>query len=165
MPDQHPLLFSALLRPHRSLGGTGFVVLMATLSVISFAAGMVFLLMGAWPVFGFFGLDVLLVWWAFRVNYRRAEAAEEIIVTPSELRLRRISHRGHMMEWTFNPLWVRLDRKTHPEFGVERLYLVSGGRRISIGNFLGSDEKESFSKALMEALHAAKRGPVYDNAL
>ncbi len=155
-------LFSARLRPHRSLSRTGFLVLMAVVSVVSFAAGMVFLAMGAWPVFGFFGLDVLAIHCAFRVYFRRAEAYEEIRVTPSELSVRRISHRGHVMEFTFNPQWVRLDRETHAEFGIERLYLVSRGRRIAIAGFLGADEKASFSNALMAALQAARRGVTYN---
>jgi uncharacterized membrane protein len=157
-----PELFSALLTPHRSLNRTGFLVLMAFLTVVSFAAGLAFLLMGAWPVFGFFGLDVLVVYWAFRINFRRAKATEEIRVTPSELRVRRISHRGHVVEWVLNPLWVQLDQKTHAEFGIEKLYLVSRGRRVSVGNFLGADEKASFAKALTAALLAAKRGPTYN---
>ena len=156
-PDQ-PELFSALLTPHRSLNRTGFLVLMAFLSVVSFVAGVAFLLMGAWPVFGFFGLDVLVIYWAFRINFRRAAASEEITVTPSELRVRRVSHRGHVVEWVLNPLWVRLDQKAHAEFGIERLYLVSSGRRVSIASFLGPDEKASFAKALLAALQAAKRG-------
>jgi uncharacterized membrane protein len=157
-----PELFSALLTPHRSLNRTGFLVLMAFLTVVSFAAGLAFLLMGAWPVFGFFGLDVLVVYWAFRINFRRAKATEEIRVTPSELRVRRVSHRGHVVEWVLNPLWVQLDQKTHAEFGIEKLYLVSRGRRVSVGNFLGADEKASFAKALTAALQAAKRGPTYN---
>ena len=124
-PQAQPELFSALLTPHRSLNRTGFLVLMGFLSVVSFAAGLAFLLMGAWPVFGFFGLDVLVIYWAFRVNFRRAKATEEISVTPSELRVRRVSHRGHVVEWVLNPLWVQLDQKTHAEFGIEKLYLVS----------------------------------------
>jgi uncharacterized membrane protein len=157
-----PELFSALLTPHRSLNRTGFLVLMAFLTAVSFAAGLAFLLMGAWPVFGFFGLDVLVVYWAFRINFRRAKATEEIRVTPSELRVRRVSHRGHVVEWVLNPLWVQLDQKTHAEFGIEKLYLVSRGRRVSVANFLGSDEKASFAKALTAALQAAKRGPTYN---
>ncbi|SDT29104.1 DUF2244 domain-containing protein [Bradyrhizobium canariense] len=157
-----PELFSALLTPHRSLNRTGFIVLMAFLSVISFAAGFAFWLMGAWPVFGFFGLDVLLIYWAFKVNFRRAKATEEILVTSSELRVRRVSHRGHVVEWVLNPLWVQLDQKTHAEFGIEKLYLVSRGRRVSIASFLGPDEKASFAKALLAALQAAKRGPTYN---
>jgi uncharacterized membrane protein len=157
-----PKLFSARLTPHRSLNRTGFLVLMAFLTAVSFAAGVAFLVMGAWPVFGFFGLDVLVIYWAFRINFRRAAAVEEISVTPSELRVRRISHRGHVVEWVLNPLWVRLDQKTHAEFGIERLYLVSKGRRVSVGSFLGPDEKASFAKALLAALQAAKRGITYN---
>ena len=157
-----PTLFSARLTPHRSLNRTGFLVLMGFLSAVSFATGIAFLLMGAWPVLGFLGLDVLVVYWAFRVNFRRAAATEEITVTPLELRVRRVSHRGHVVEWVLNPLWVQLDQKVHAEFGIERLYLVSRGRRVSIGNFLGADEKASFAKALLAALQTAKRGITYN---
>src|SRR5450755_1145497 len=159
-----PELFSALLTPHRSLNRTGFLVLMAFVGLVSFAAGLAFWLMGAWPVLGFFGLDVLAIYWAFRLNFRRARASEEIRITASELRLRRVSHRGHVVEFVLNPLWVQLDRKTHAEYGIEKLYLRSKGRRVAIASFLGPDEKASFAKALTAALQAARRGPSYQTA-
>ena len=84
-PNREPPIFSAVLTPHRSLSPMGFLIFMAVLGGISFVTGMVFLLAGAWPVFGFFGLDVLLVWWAFKLNYRAAQAYEQVTVTPSEL--------------------------------------------------------------------------------
>jgi uncharacterized membrane protein len=161
-PDAQPEIFSALLTPHRSLNRTGFLVVMAFVTFVSFVAGIAFLLMGAWPVLGIFSLDVLAIYWAFRVNFRRAKASEEILVTPSALRLRRISHRGHVVEFVLNPLWVRLDQVSHAEYGIEKLYLVSKGRHIAIGSFLGPDEKASFAKALTAALQAAKRGPTYN---
>ena len=157
-----PELFVALLTPHRSLNRTGFVVVMAFLSVVSFATGVAFLMMGAWPVFGFLGLDVLAIYVAFRVNFRRARACEQISVTPSALRLRRVSHRGHVVEWVFNPLWVRLDREADDEYGLEHLYLTSRGKRVAIGSFLSPEEKASFSNALIAALNAARRGPTYN---
>ena len=157
-----PKLFSARLTPHRSLNRTGFLVLMAFLCAVSFVAGVAFLLMGAWPVFGFFGLDVLVIYWAFRVNFRSADATEDIVMTPSELRVRRVSHHGHLIEWSFNPLWVQLEQTGDPEFGIEHLYLVSRGRRVSVGHFLGPDEKASFAKALLAALQTAKRGITYN---
>jgi uncharacterized membrane protein len=159
--DQGPeaKIFSAVLTPHRSLSRTGFVLLMLILGGISFATGMVFLLAGAWPVLGFCGLDVLLLYWAFRVNYRRAQAYEQVTVTSSELTVRQVSHRGSICEWTLNPVWVRLDRVVHAEFGIERLFLVSHGRRLAIAAFLGPQEKESFALALSAALGEAKRGP------
>ncbi|HEX9211290.1 MAG TPA: DUF2244 domain-containing protein [Bradyrhizobium sp.] len=155
-------ILSARLTPHRSLNRTGFLAVMLFLSVVSFVTGMVFLMIGAWPVLGFFGLDVLVVWWAFKVNFRTARASEEIVVTPSELRVRRVSHRGHVAEWTFNPLWVRLDQEVDEDFGIEHIYLISRGRRLLIAGFLGPDEKASFYKALIEALNAARRGPTYN---
>ena len=161
-PHPQPELFSALLTPHRSLNHTGFLVVMAFVSVISFAAGFAFLMMGAWPVLGFFGLDVLAIYLAFRINFRRAKATEKIVVTPSELRVRRVSHRGHVVEWVLNPLWVQLDQKTHAEFGIEKLYLVSRGRRVSVGSFLGPEEKASFCKGLRAGLAAARRGVTYN---
>lgn len=156
--DDEPTLFSALLTPHRSLGRTGFVLLMAFVVIVSFVAGLVFLLMGAWPVLGFFGLDALAIYWAFKVNFHRAAAYEEISVTPSALHVRRVTHLGAVSEWTFNPLWVRLDVEADDEFGVERLALVSRGRSLGIAGFLGPDEKQSFANALSSALNAAKRG-------
>ncbi|MGV7219700.1 DUF2244 domain-containing protein [Bradyrhizobium sp. UFLA05-112] len=155
-------IFSALLTPHRSLNRTGFLAVMLFLSVVSFVTGIVFLMMGAWPVLGFFGLDVLVIWWAFKVNFRTARASEEIVVTVSELRVRRVSHRGHVAEWVFNPLWVRLEQEADEEYGLERLYLVSRGRSVSIASFLGPEEKASFAKALIDALNAARRGPIYN---
>jgi uncharacterized membrane protein len=154
-----PTLFSAVLTPHRSLSASGFLVVMAAIGGLSFTAGVTFLILGAWPVFGFFGLDVLLVYLAFRINYRTATALEEISVTASELRVRKVTHRGQVTDWTLNPVWVRLDRETHEEFGLQRLFLVSLGRRFPIATFLSPGEKASFATALAAAISAAKRGP------
>ena len=154
-----PAIFSAINTPHRSLGSTGFLVLMLGICGVSFISGVMFLLIGAWPVFGFLGIDVLLIYWAFRINYRAARAYEEVTVTPSELTVRKVNHRGDVREWTLNPVWVRLERVAHVEFGIERLFLVSQGRRLSIASCLGPDEKASFAGALSTALSEAKRGP------
>jgi uncharacterized membrane protein len=155
-----PPIFSATLTPHRSLGPTGFLILMGCLGGASFATGVVFILLGAWPVFGFLGLDVLLVYLAFRANYRAANAYEEVIVTASELTVRKVTPRGRVREeWTANPLWVRLQQDIHEEFGVERLLLISRGERLAIASFLGPKEKQSFAQALNQALFEARRGP------
>jgi uncharacterized membrane protein len=154
-----PKIFSAVITPHRSLTPRGFLILMLCLGGLSFVSGMAFVLMGAWPVFGFFGLDVLFVYIAFRANFRAARAYEVVTVTASELTVRKVNPRGGVREWTLNPVWVRLERIVHQEFGIERLFLVSGGRRLTIGNALGADEKASFAQALSDALGEARRGP------
>ena len=154
-----PAIFSAIITPHRSLSSVGFLLLMLGIGAISFASGVMFLLIGAWPVFGFLGLDVLLIYVAFRANFRSARAYEEVTVTASELTVRKVSYRGGVREWTLNPVWVQLDRIVHEEFGIERLFLVSRGRRLPIAGFLGPDEKASFARALAAALGEARRGP------
>jgi len=154
-----PEIFSAIITPHRSLSSTGFLILMLSIGGLSFVSGVLFLMLGAWPVFGFLGLDVLLIYWAFRINYRAARAYEEVIVTATELTVRKVSHHGGVREWTLNPVWVQLERIVHEEFGIERLFLVSRGRRLSIAAALGPDEKASFAHALTAALGEAKRGP------
>ena len=157
--ELEPTIFSAVITPHRSLSRFGFFLVMAVFGVSSFIAGVVFLIAGAWPVFGFFGLDVLLLYWAFRLNYRSAAAYEEVTVTAAALKVRKVSHRGRVREWVLNPLWVKLDKISHEEFGIERLFLVSRGKKLIIASFLGPDEKASFANALSAALNEARRGP------
>jgi len=152
-------LFSATITPHRSLGRKGFIAVMCAIGGISFIAGMVFLIAGAWPVMGFFGLDVLLVYWAFKANYRAARAYETVTVTASEILVRQVSHRGHTTELVFNPLWVKLEREADPEFNAGKLYLVSRDRKFPIAGYLSPKEKDAFASALQAALHEARRGP------
>ncbi|RKE69140.1 putative membrane protein [Pseudorhodoplanes sinuspersici] len=164
-PNSEPTLFSAVMTPNRSLGQSGFVIVMLLVAGVSFIAGLVFLMAGAWPVTGIFGLDVALIYWAFRANYRAGRAYERIIVTPTELIFRKVSAKGAMTEWRCNPLWVRVERVVDEDFGVQKLHLVSRGESVPIASFLGPDEKESFGNALQAALAAARRGPDRNPAL
>lgn len=148
-------LFSAALRPHRSLPPAGFLALMAVLGGLSFAAGMVFLLHGAWPVFGFFGLDVALVYVAFRLNYRDGRRLETVDLSREELLVRRIDPRGRVAQWRFQPYWVRLHLTEHDDT-VGPLTLSSHGRRLSLGAFLSGPERRDFARALEAALAQAR---------
>lgn len=153
-----PTLFSAVLRPNRSLSAGGFLALMLSFLGVSLAAGLVFAGMGAWPIIGFFVIEFAMLWRAFSVNYRDARAYEVVTVTPSELTLRQVNPHGASRTWTLNPLWVRLDRERIEEYGTDKLFIVSRGRRYSIANVLGPFEKESFADALSAALADARRG-------
>jgi uncharacterized membrane protein len=157
--DLEPTIFSATLTPHRSLNRVGFLILMLLFGSVSFITGILFLVVGAWPVLGFFGLDVLLLYRAFRLNYRHAKAYEQVIVTSSVLKVRKVSHLGRVREWVLNPLWVKLDKVESEEFGIDRLFLISRGKKLSIASFLSPDEKAGFATELMKALNEARRGP------
>jgi len=96
-------LFDAVLTPHRSLSPRGFWLLMGCIVAVSFTGGLVFLIAGAWPIFGFFGLDVALIYWAFRASYRSGRLRERLRLTRDELTVERIDPRGKLRRWTFQP--------------------------------------------------------------
>ena len=100
----------------------------------------------------------MLLYLAFRANYRSATAYELVTVTPSELSVRKVSPSGASAEWTLNPLWVRLDRKIHEEFGIERLFLVSRGRQLANRELSRPRRKGKFARR-WPPLCEARRGP------
>jgi uncharacterized membrane protein len=162
MPDPiDQTIYATRLRPHRSLGPRGLAWVIGVFAAISTAVSIPFYLMGAWPVVGFFGLDVALVWFAFRANDRAARAYEDVSLTPLELQVAKVSAHGARAEWRFNPSWVRLEREDHEEFGTQRLALVSRGNRLEIAGFLGPDAKAEFAQEFTRALAEARRGPRY----
>ena len=160
-PAFDPPVFAATLNPHRSLGPRGFMAVMAVISLISFTAGYVFYRIGAWPVMGFCGLDVLLMYVAFRLNYRSARAFEEIEVRRHEILVRKVSARGRSVEYRFNPAWVRLDISRTKEEGVTRIVLYNRGRGVPVADFLNPDDRTSFADALAAAIAAARSGAAF----
>ena len=146
-----PLLFDAHLTPHRSLSPRGFVVLMSAICAVSFGAGLVFFLVGAWPVVGFLGLDVLLIYLAFRVNYRHGRMYEQVELAPDRLVVRRVDHWGKERRWDFQPTWLQVLIDEPPDHD-SRLTLRSHGRSLDIGGFLTAEERLDLAKALRRAL-------------
>ena len=148
--------FRALLTPHRSLGRTGFLVLMCALTFGWLVTGAFFLSHGAWPVFGFFGLDVVLLYVAFRLNYRAARAREEVSVSRTALDIRKTAPSGRSQDYHFNPFWAKFAVSRHDEIGITRMAVEAQGSSVSIGGFLNPDDRESFAKAFSQALVRAK---------
>jgi uncharacterized membrane protein len=159
LPDREvDAAFRAILHPHRSLSPRGFTILMAGIGGISFVTGLVFLLMGAWPVFGFFGLDVLVIWLAFKLNYRSGRAHEIVELTPQLLTVTRVTPAGRRQRFDFNPYWVRV-RLSQRVDGRTDLSLASHGQEFSFGRLLNDDERRDFATALQSALANARTTP------
>lgn len=150
-------VFSAIIRPHRSLGPQGFRIVMALLCLVSIVASLPFVIMGFWPIVGFFGLDFLGLYLAFRINYRQGQSFEILELTPIRLLLQKVSPRGEVREWRFNPLWTRLDRKVDDEYGVQELALTSRGQYVVIAYDLSPPERESLAETFGRALSDVKR--------
>ncbi len=145
-----------VLTSHRSLGRTGFVTLMALLCAVSFVAGIVFSLLGAWPVAGFFGFDVLLVWIAFKLNYRAGRRYETVDLDRHALVVTRVQPSGRQQAFTFNPYWVRVQLDEAID-GRTRLHLALRDRKFIFGMGLNDDERREFAQILAGALAEARR--------
>jgi uncharacterized membrane protein len=151
------IIFSATLTPHRSLPRTGFLALMVVIAGLWFLTGFYFLSLGAWPVLGFGGLDILAVWLAFRLNYRAARAYEEIEVSRTAIIVRKVAAGGRTQEIRFNPQWVRLEVEDDELRGATNIALRARDRWIPVGAFLNPDDRKSFARAFGAALAAARR--------
>lgn len=156
--DNEAPIFEALLTPYRSLGRRGFNTMMIGLGAISVVVGLGFLANGAWPVVGFFGLDVLILWLAFRASYRSARMREEVSVSRTQLTIRKVSPDGRTVETRYNPFWTRFLVRRHEEIGVTGMSVTGNGRQTEIGAFLNPDDRESFATAFSRALATAKSG-------
>jgi uncharacterized membrane protein len=150
-------VFSAVITPHRSLGPKGFRLVMTLVCLATVISSLPFMILGAWPVAGFFGIDLIALYIAFRVNFREARALEEVAVSRIEVRVRQVSAKGEAREWRFNPAWTRMEIDRDDEFGVMGLALVSRGQSVAIGRHLSPPERESFADAFRAALAEARR--------
>jgi len=157
-PCDEPIL-QTRIRPHRSLDARGFRLLFALFAGCCVVSSVPFVVLGAWPVAGFLGLDIVLLYGAFRLSYRAARAYEDVLVTPVELSVARVSAAGRRREWRFSPGFVRLERQEMEEYGVTRLDLVSRGRRLEVAAALGPQARAEFARDLSGALAQARRGP------
>ncbi|KQU64005.1 hypothetical protein ASC75_15300 [Aminobacter sp. DSM 101952] len=148
--------FKALLLPHRSLGRTGFMILMGALLFGWIVTGVFFLSHGAWPIFGFFGLDVVAIYVAFRLNYRAALAREEVSVSRTSLDILKTAPSGKSERFHFNPFWARFAVSRHDEIGITGMAVESREKSVPIGSFLNPDDRESFATAFSRALATAR---------
>jgi uncharacterized membrane protein len=149
--------FRVVLTPHRSLGPRGFLLLMTLLSLVCFVAGAAFYAAGAWPVLGFFGLDVLLIYVAFRLNYRSGRRCEVVEIDADALVVRRVHPSGSAERFDFNPYWTRVVLR-EGRHGRTDLSLRHHDRALSFARFLTDEERRELAPMLRQALVEIRGG-------
>jgi uncharacterized membrane protein len=154
-----PARFDAVLYPHRSLSPKGFRWLMGAVIALNLVVGGWFLLHGAWPIFGFMGLDVLILWLCFRRSYADAREHETVRLGPNDLIVRKVDRAGRAREWRFEPSWLQVAMDDPPQH-ESMLALRSHGRELTIGGFLTPEERLDFARALRGALADWKRDQI-----
>jgi len=145
------IFFERVLLPYRSLPPTGFHVLMAVLFAISLGVGILFVSLGAWPVCGFFGLDVALLYLAFRLSYRSARQRETLRLADAEFTVERVGIRGERQFWRFQPFWLRVILDEAPDES-NRLLLASHGQSLVIASFVPPPMRRELAATLRQVL-------------
>jgi uncharacterized membrane protein len=153
-PDQP--LFAARITPHRSLGESGFRIVMTLVCIATLVSSVPFMIAGAWPVTFFFGLDAVALYIAFKVNFREGRAFEEVAVTPLQVSLAKVTPKGERAEWRFDTLWTKLERETDEDYGLMRLVVVSRGQSVPVAQALSPTERAAFADAFQGALTDAR---------
>ena len=151
MSASSEIFFERVLLPHRSLPPRGFRIMMLLLGVLSLVVGIVFVSMGCWPIFGFFGLDVALLYLAFRLSYRSARQREILRLAADDFTVERIDIYGERRWWRFQPFWLRVVLEERQDES-NRLFLASHGKRLVIADFLGPPLRRELAASLKSAL-------------
>ncbi|RKK02728.1 DUF2244 domain-containing protein [Pseudoroseomonas wenyumeiae] len=157
-PRPEPVLFEAVSTPAHSFHRGLFLLLAGITLAWTILGGTVFLLVGAWPVFGFLGAESLLALGLVLLHHRRAGRAREVVrLADGRITVRRVDGRGQRTEASMDAYWAQVELTER-----EGLALVRRGHRIPVGVFLSEAEKEDLAGALRQAL-AAYRRPSFDN--
>jgi uncharacterized membrane protein len=152
-------VFAAEIKPHRSLGPRGVALVLGSFAALTAVVSVPFVLIGAWPVIGFLGLDLLALWVAFRLSFAQARACEQVALTYVELLVRKVSAGGLAREWRFNPLWVRIETEQDADFGMTKIAVASRSERLAVADALSPAERADFADAFGRALATARAGP------
>ncbi len=149
-------LFAAKLTPNRSMGRKGVRAVVVLVAVLATIPGIIFFSLGAWPVVGFMGLDVLLIWWALSSHQRDGRRYEQVTLWPDQLELKQVDGTGRETLTRFNPYFVKLVIDRDYNERTTGLHLRTRERDLVLGSFLNSDEKSSFAKAFGTALKRSR---------
>jgi len=146
----------AVVEPPSSLSTRGFDRVMLGVGGASFLMGCVFIVVHAYPVAGFLGLEVLLLWLLFRRSMRARSARTYLRVTAETVDVRKVDARGRERHARLPALFARVEfDRLAP--GPGALRLSHSGRRYAIGEHLTQRERESLARRLDQALAAARR--------
>lgn len=145
----------ATLTPSRSLSPRAFTITMAIIAGVSFLAGLSFMRMGAYPVIGFFGLDALAIWLAFRYSFRQLEQKTCVRVTAKSVDLQHFKP-GKDTKHVSIPTTFAQVRLEYPDRRPSELSIAHAGTAWVIGRFLTPNERKSLKSALTLAIQHAR---------
>jgi uncharacterized membrane protein len=134
---------------------------MIAVTVFSLTVSAVTVFAGAWPVFGFMGLDILIVYLALRVSYRRGRVSELLELDEHALTVERTDPAGRRRSWRLQPAWLRVEL-SEPILPQTPVILRSHGETLPVGVFLHPEQRREVARDLRQALERWRRpGPLF----
>lgn len=157
--DGAEVRWSTVLRPYRSANHTPLMLIAAVLIGGTFVGSVALSAIGAWPVFVFLGVDLLLLYGAIRLNLKRARAYERLTLTEKELRIERVDPLGRHRQWSVPPHWLRVTVVTADDGQMPCIELHTHGRVWTIAAFLHPGEQTKLAGDIRAALAQLKAPP------
>ena len=151
-----PVYMDAELAPSRSLSPRGFFIVMAIMATCCGFMGLYFLSLGFLPIVGFLGLDVLALWYCFKLCFRDQKQRTFIRVTSRSIDLRYVDGRGRETTASLPSSFARVEIDCNGPHPGQAIRIAASGKAYLIGKFLTLDERQDFVKSLRSALHDAK---------
>lgn len=155
------LHFEAELVPYRSLSPRGLAILLSFLGVVSLGVTTMFWYLGAWPIAGFNGGEMILAAVLLRAHIRSRRAREVLLLTEQTLRILRFDEDGNRDEVSLPAAWLNVVLEERPG-RVPSLLVSSHRKHQEVAKMLGDADKRDLAAALKDALHRM-RNPVFDN--
>lgn len=154
-------VFEAIVTPHRSLSPAGLRRVVAALLLLSATVSTGLWFVGAWPVVGFNGAEMLLAVVLLCRNARDRRREERLVLSDTGLHILRRDLKGRQTVRRLESVWLNAVLQDRPG-RTPALLLVERGRQLEVGALLGEAEKRDLAAALRAALHR-QRNPVFDN--
>ncbi|MBT5575164.1 MAG: DUF2244 domain-containing protein [Alphaproteobacteria bacterium] len=148
--DMEQEVITITLWPYRSLGRRGYLYLMTGFIGLIFILSLLFYTLGAWPVIGFLGIEVGLVWLIFRVNYNSGRNYEQIFITADKTSIEKVSWRGKTHRFDISSAWIAA-KCIKANGQSDKLLLTYHSKQLEIGKFLPPREKFSLAIALNDS--------------
>jgi len=145
------ILLEAHLTPSVAIKLSAVRWILSLFGCVCVFMGVTFALIGAQPVLGFMGIEIILLFAVYRFCVRNSRMAEQIILSGHSVLFRRIDRYGNISITNFEPLWLRIE--IGGAKGVFRhIVFASKGRSCNVGVFLTPEEKVVLLNTLQRAL-------------
>ena len=150
--------FEILLKPNSSLTGATRVLFLGSIFFICIVIGIGFFLAGGIMILPFAGLEIVLVYLAFKVSFNWSNQKQVIILSKEHVEVR-VDGLKEFFTWkefrsfaTFN---ISKDQSME-----DKISFRSKGKEIYVGNFLNKEDKEKLKEEVSLIIQKLNAFPV-----